>query len=166
MNIERKKEMLQLAHSISMDVNNQNCGNYISKVINAIDIAEKRGDTKLFLDVLKKMKYTSFGGRKQEDGFRLFVDEIMKNPIYKIHTLNFEELKFIFQWVRRLVKTKIHRKDERKSSGREYYSRREDNSYRRNSNVKNNGRKRNRVYEDQDDNMEDSPFAKLALLKK
>ena len=155
MNIERKKEIIQLAHSISSDINKQGCGNYTSKIINAIDIAEKREDINVFFQVLNKMKFTSFGGNAQRDGYKMFVDEIVNNPKYRINSLSFDELKFVFQWVSRVVKTKSD-------------NRRDNNSYHKNYDyAKNNrstnsvGKGRTKVYEDKSDSIEDNPFAKL-----
>lgn len=167
MNIDRKKEMIQLAHSISSDINKQGCGNYTSKIINAIEIAEKREDINVFFQVLNKMKFTTFGGNAQKDGFIGFVDEIIKNSKYKINSLNFEELKFVFQWVNRVVKTKSDNRSESKTGRRNNFNRRENNSYEKNNGyIKNNGRNnsgkgRAKVYEDKSDNIEDNPFAKL-----
>lgn len=165
MNIERKKEMIQLAHSISVDVNRQGCGNYISKVINAINIAKSRKDIKLFQEVLKKMKSTSFGGNNQKEGFRIFVDEIIKNPRYKINSLNFEELKFVFQWVRRLVKTKSDKKNSKRNTSSNFSSK-DNYGYQSNTNFKGSSNKRNKVYEDKNNEIDDNPFAALAVLRK
>ncbi|MBE6051095.1 MAG: hypothetical protein E7214_10705 [Clostridium sp.] len=157
MNIERKRELLKLSHSISVDINRQCCGNYMSKVINAIEIAESRNDIKLFFEVLKKMKKTSFGGKNQQDGFKVFADEIIKNPRYRIASLNFSELKMVFNWVRRLVKTK-DQSDNRGISNNNH-NRNENNNHNKN----NKKRSKNIAYEDNDINY--SPFAGLSNFK-
>ncbi|MCR4943182.1 MAG: hypothetical protein K5986_01700, partial [Clostridium sp.] len=147
-----------LVYSISVDINRQGCGNYISKVINAINIAESRKDIKLFQEVLKKMKSTSFGGNNQKEGFRIFVDEIIKNPRYKINSLNFEELQFVFQWVRRLVKTKSDKKNTTRNTGSNF-SVRDNYGYKSNTKSKGSSNKGNNVYKDND--IDDNPFAIL-----
>ena len=91
MDLKRKNELLLLADSIAKDVNNQGCGNYIPKVINAVKISSDKHDKKIFLDVLKKMENTSFGGQAQKQGYHNFVNEIIRNPRYRITTLDFGE---------------------------------------------------------------------------
>ena len=57
MELSRKKELLRLVDSIGKDINNQNCGNYIPKVINSINIARTNKDISMFMNVLEKMKF-------------------------------------------------------------------------------------------------------------
>lgn len=106
MDIERKKELLLLVDSIAKDIRNDNCGNYTPKIINAIEIAKKYNDMKKFGVVLEKLKSTTFGGNSEKEGYANFVDNIVNKREYKINTLNFEELEFVFSWVGRIIKTK------------------------------------------------------------
>lgn len=125
MDIERKKELLLLVDSIAKDIRNDNCGNYTPKIINAIEIAKKYNDMKKFEVVLEKLKSTTFGGNSEKEGYANFVDNIVNKREYKINTLNFEELEFVFSWVGRIIKTK-------KSNGN--YDNKNNNYHDRNSN--------------------------------
>ena len=106
MDIERKKELLSLVDSIAKDIRNDNCGNYTPKIINAIKIAKKYNDRNKFKFALEKLKNSIFGGKLEEKGYGNFVDNIVNKREYKIDTLNFEELEFVFSWVLRVIKTK------------------------------------------------------------
>lgn len=106
MNIDRKKELLLLVDSIAKDIRNDNCGNYTPKIINAIEIAKKYNDINKFEFVLKKLKSSTFGGNSEKEGYGNFVDNIVNKREYKINSLSFEELEFVFSWVGRIIKTK------------------------------------------------------------
>ncbi len=106
MDIARKKELLLLVDSIVKDIRNDNCGNYTPKIINAIEIAKKCNDIKKFEFVLKKLKASTFWGNPEKKGYVNFVDNIVKKREYKINSLTFEELEFVFSWVGRIIKTK------------------------------------------------------------
>lgn len=106
MDIKRKKELLLLVDSIVKDMRNDNCGNYTPKIINAIEIAKKYNGMKKFEVVLEKLKSTTFGGNSEKEGYANFVNNIVNKMEYKINTLNFEELEFVFSWVGRIIKTK------------------------------------------------------------
>lgn len=157
MDIKRKKELLKIADSISKDINKQGCGNYISKITNAIKISRDRNDRNILEDVLNKMKYTSFGGERQKKSYEDFLTNILKNPHYKIDFLNFEELDFIFSWVRRLVKTNI---------SKDLNSYQKNNSSRKSNNIRNYNefnQASQKFNSNVDDN--DSPFAMLKNIR-
>lgn len=103
MELNRKKELLLLAESIGREISNDNCGNYVPKIINAINIGKKYNDKNKFNIALIKMKNTTFGGKSERFGYCNFVDKTIKKPEYHINELSFEELEFIFSWVRRIV---------------------------------------------------------------
>lgn len=125
MDIERKKELLLLVDSIAKDMRNDNCGNYTPKIINSIKIAKKYNDIKKFKVVLEKLKNSTFGGDSEKEGYANFVNNIVNKIEYKINTLSFEELEFVFSWVGRIIKTK-------KSNGN--YDNKNNNFYDRNKN--------------------------------
>lgn len=180
MDIARKKELLNLADSISKDINNQGCGNYIPKVLNAIKIASERHDKSMIHTVFNKMKMSEFGGNAQKQGFSEFVDSIYKNPHYRLNTLDFSELNFVFSWVRRIVKDKGNKTADNRNSyesnanqgynKNNRYGNRNDkyNSYSKNNNFNrmNNNKSKNSQssYNDTMD-VNDNPFAALAKLK-
>jgi len=125
LDIERKKELLLLVDSIAKDIRNDNCGNYTPKIINAIKIAEKYSDINKFQEALEILKSTTFGGDAEKKGYSNFVDNIVNKSEYKINTLNFEELEFVFSWVGRIIKTK---------KSNENYDNKNNNFHDRNSN--------------------------------
>lgn len=106
MDIKRKKELLLLVDSIAKDIRNDNCGNYTPKIINAIEIGKKYNDMKKFEVVLEKLKSSTFGGKSEKEGYANFVDNIVNKREYKINSLSFEELEFVFSWIGRIIKTK------------------------------------------------------------
>lgn len=181
MDIIRKKELLNLADSISKDINNQGCGNYIPKVLNAIKIASERHDKSMIHTVLNKMKMSEFGGKPQKEGFSEFVDSIYRNPHYRLNTLDFSELNFVFSWVRRIIvkdkgnKTANSRNSYESNANQGYnknnrYGNRNNqyNSYSENnkfSKVNTNKSRNNQFsYNDKND-ADDNPFAALSKLK-
>lgn len=111
MELKRKKELLLLADSIAKDINNQGCGNYVPKILNSISIAKKDKQIDKLPNILNKMKYTDFGGANQKNGYKQFVDEIFKNSKYRLMEIDFDELTFIFSWVRRIINEKTKNKD-------------------------------------------------------
>lgn len=164
MELSRKKELLRLVDSIGKDINNQNCGNYIPKVINSINIARTNKDISMFMNVLEKMKFTTFGGNAEKNGFAEFVNKIIKKPEYNIKSLSLDELEFVFAWVARVIK-----KPEKNSYGNKVYNNR--NSYENHNNSYHNGsytqwnkqgdRKKKEVVYSDEDIIEDNPFASL-----
>ena len=84
MNLERKKELLRLVDSIGKDINNDGCGNYIPRVINALEISKKYNDLNKFKIALESMKKSSFGGNSEKQGYYNFVDNIIKKSEYNI----------------------------------------------------------------------------------
>ena len=174
MDIERKKELLNLADSISKDINNQGCGNYVPKIINSINIAKKKSNKSLLQEILNKMKNTEFGGNAQKEGFKSFVNEIFKNPKYEINSLDFEELEFVFSWVRRIVKDPP--KGNNQNSDRKRNSFNQNNSsdfsrslknsnYNHNNIKKNNNNNRNKFNKTEESDLNNSPFSVLLNLK-
>ena len=154
MELNRKKELLRLVESIRQDINKQNCGNYIPKVLNALNIAKKANDKAMFYKVLDKFKYTSFGGNSQKSGYIEFVDKIIKKKEYKINELTFDEAEFVFSWLAKVIK------DKKEENNRE--SNRFGNKYTNNShNIVRKNERSNVMYQDKDDiSINDSPFAK------
>ena len=105
MDREKKIELLYLAKSLASDIDRENCGNFIPKVINAIKISKEYNDINKFNKVLENLQKTSFGGKNQKNGYCNFVKKTLRKEEYKsIYSLNFEELEYIFSWVRRLIK--------------------------------------------------------------
>ena len=176
MDIKRKKELLSLADSISKDINKQGCGNYVPKIINSINIAKKRNDKSLIHMILNKMKKSQFGGRRQENGFDSFVDEIFKNPHYRINSLSFEELDFLFSWIRRIVKDENSSSSNKKNFNKNPYQ-----NNMKNSNHSNNINRKEKIYrkyssnsnkrkkqgfeDNNDSGLNDSLFAALSKYK-
>ena len=167
MNLERKKELLRLVDSIGKDINNDGCGNYIPRVINALEISKKYNDLNKFKIALESMKKSSFGGNSEKQGYYNFVDNIIKKSEYNIDSLNFEELMFVFSWLRRVVKTKSDKKTSRNTLQNNYNNRgystqgtkRSNSDMKSMNNYTNNKRKKNN---NQNENMnDDNPFAKL-----
>lgn len=146
MEVSYKKHLLMIADSISKDINNQQCGNYVSNIVNAIKIAQDRNSKEVFFQVLNKMKYIEWGGEAERIGYVKFVDSISKNPHYEINSLNLNDLEFVFSWVRRLVNIRT------KSKGNNNYD------YKKTS-----SRGGNKIkYQDETKiDYNDSPFAKL-----
>lgn len=134
LDIKRKKELLLLVDSIAKDMRNDNCGNYTPKIINAIEIAKKYNDMKKFEVVLEKLKTTTFGGNSEKEGYANFVDNIVNKKEYKINTLNFEELEFVFSWVGRIIKTKKSNENYNNKNSNFHNSNKNNNYHDRNSN--------------------------------
>ena len=150
MELNRKKYLLSLADSIGKDINSHNCGNYVPKVLNAIEIGKKYNDKKKFKVALENMKKTSFGGNSQKIGYSNFLDNIITKKEYDIENLSFEELEFVFSWVRRIVFIKSKDSNNRKE-------------YKKSNNNRN-------FYKDKsnhqlDNRINDNPFAVLSNLK-
>lgn len=155
MELNRKKELLRLVESIRQDISKQNCGNYIPKVLNALNIAKKANDKAMFYKALDKFKYTSFGGNSQRDGYKEFVDKIIKKQEHYISELTFEEAEFVFSWLGRVVKDKNNRDSNSvttKYNNKQHISRKNSGS-----NKKSTG-----IYKDNEDTSnDDNPFAVL-----
>jgi hypothetical protein len=135
LDIKRKKELLLLVDSIAKDMRNDNCGNYTPKIINSIKIAKKYNDIKKFELALEKLKSSTFGGNSEKEGYANFVNNIVNKREYKINTLNFEELEFVFSWVGRIIKTK---------KSNENYDNKNNNFHDRNKNNNYNDRNSNK----------------------
>lgn len=103
MDIERKKELLRLAESLTKDIVNLGGGNYISKVLSSIRICKKNYNREKLDNILRKMKNTDFGGNNQKRSYTRFVDETLRRREYKINTLSLDELEFVFIWVNRIL---------------------------------------------------------------
>lgn len=174
MDLNRKKELLLLVDSIGKDVNADNCGNYVPKIINAIEIGKKYNDKNKFKIALENMKNTSFGGKAQKIGYRNFVDNIITKKEYNIDSLDFEELEFVFSWLRRIVKTKsennkINNYDSNKNNN---YSDNRKNNYNRNLRDNETNRKSvatnkaniNKPYNNTKEDL-DNPFSALKNIK-
>ena len=128
MDIERKKELLLLVDSIAKDMRNDNCGNYTPKIINAIKIAKKYNDVNKFKVALEILKSTTFGGDAEKKGYSNFVNNIVNKSEYKINTLNFEELEFVFSWVGRIIKVEKS-KENYNNKNNNFYDRNKNNNY-------------------------------------
>ncbi|WP_238917860.1 hypothetical protein [Clostridium sp. YIM B02555] len=142
MNIDRKKELLLLVDSIAKDIRNDNCGNYTPKIINAIEIAKKYNDINKFEFVLKKLKSSTFGGNSEKEGYGNFVDNIVNKREYKINSLSFEELEFVFSWVGRIIKTKKSNENY-DNKNKNFNARNKNNNYHNNNFNKSNTNKYN-----------------------
>lgn len=158
MDLERKKELLRLVDSMGKDVNNDNCGNYIPRVINAVEIGMKYNDKDKFKTALEGMKKTSFGGNAERQGYFNFVDNIIKKREYRIDSLNFEELMFVFSWLRRVVKTKEAKKKDNSGgyNKNESYDKRSysyDNRHKYNNKQMQNGKNRKQYDSDHNYNV-------------
>lgn len=154
MELNRKKELLRLVESIRQDINKQNCGNYIPKVLNALNIAKKANDKAMFYKALDKFKYTSFGGNSQKSGYIEFVDKIIKKKEYKINELTFDEAEFVFSWIGKVIKDKKEENNRESNIFGNKYTNNIPNTVRKN-------KRSNVMYQDKEDaSISDSPFAK------
>lgn len=169
LDLERKKELLKLVDSLGKDINNDVCGNYMPRVINAVEIGKKYNDIKKFYDALEGMKKSSFGGNSERQGYNNFVDNIIKKREYNINSLDFDELTFVFSWLRRVVKTKSEKKTYSNNRSCKDNSKQNNNGYNKKYSNQYRGNKNN-IYsrntsslqkEDNDRNLNDGLFAAL-----
>jgi len=162
MNIERKKQLLILAETLAKEIDSKNCGNFTPKIINAIKIA-KEGNilgsdfNAKFMNALKLLEKSAFGGNDEERGYKDFINTSLKSRQFsEINRLSEDELSFVFYWTRRIVKEKKSRlKEERKID--------KDTSFNDNRNKKSNIGKNHKYstkYEEKDNN-QDNPFSVL-----
>ena len=131
MNLERKKELLMLVDSMAKDINRSACGNFMPRVINAVEIGKRYDDKDKFKKALESMKRLPSGGNTEEQGYINVVDNIINKSEYKIDSLDFEELMFVCSWLRRVIKTKSNSNSNSKNNRNA-----NNNNYKNNTNKK------------------------------